>query len=437
MKALLALVVLAVLSAFLWGETTGREPVGVRVEPHGTVVNDSWYAALPADPEAATQAFLQRISPETRARGDAMGATRYIILPARVAVLTGSIALILFSGAAVAMRRLAQRVSSKSPIQDAMFAAQLFVALFLLNLPIETYAGYVRWRHAGFSDATYLQWLSGMTLGWATVTMFYVIGIVGILALIRRCPRTWTAWATGVYVVVSASYVFLTPQLIEPLFNQVTPLQDSPVKQEILSLARANGVPASEVFVRDASRQSVLLDAHVSGWGNTAQIVLDDNTIEHTSDAEVRMVMAHEIGHYVLGHVPKGIVFDALVMGLGIVLVGWSTTRLIARFGGRWQVAGAGDIAALPAYWGLFVLWGFIALPLSNSISRQQEVEADIFGLNASREPLALAEYMIRDSDTWQVDPSPLEEWAFYHHPSARQRIFAAMRWLAEQAPGN
>ena len=130
MKALLALVVLAVLSAFLWGETTGREPVGVRVEPHGTVVNDSWYAALPADPEAATQAFLQRISPETRARGDAMGATRYIILPARVAVLTGSIALILFSGAAVAMRRLAQRVSSKSPIQDAMFAAQLFVALF-------------------------------------------------------------------------------------------------------------------------------------------------------------------------------------------------------------------------------------------------------------------------------------------------------------------
>jgi STE24 endopeptidase len=435
MKAFVALIVLTVLGAILWGEMTGSEPVGARVEPHGIVVDDSWYAALPTDPEAATQAFLQRISPETRARGDTMGATRYIILPTRIAVLAGSIALILFSGAAATMRRIAQRITSKSPIRDALFAVQLLVALFLLNLPVETYAGYVRFRHAGFSDSTYLQWLSNMTLGWATLTVFYVIGVVGIMALIRRCPRTWTAWATVVYVVVSASYVFLAPRFIEPLFNQITPLHESPVKQAILSLARANGVPASEVFVRDASRQSVLLDAHVSGWGNTAQIVLDDNTIEHTSEAEVRMVMAHEIGHYVLAHVPKGIVFDALVMGLGIVLVGWGATRLVARFGRRWQVSGLGDIAALPVFWGLFVLWGFVALPLSNGITRQQEIEADLFGLNASREPLALAEFMIRDSDTWQVDPSPLEEWAFYHHPSARHRIFAAMRWRAEQAP--
>jgi STE24 endopeptidase len=437
MKALVTLIVLAVLGALLWGVVTGNEPVGVRVEPHGIAVDNSWYAALPTDPAAATQVFLQRISPETRARGDAMGATRYIILPARVAMLVGSIALILFSGAAVAMRRIAQRVTSKSPIQDALFAVQLLVALFLLNLPVETYAGYVRFRHAGFSDATYLQWLSNMTIGWATLTIFYVVGVVGIMALIRRYPRTWTAWATAIYVVLSASYVFLTPQFIEPMFNQIEPLHESPVKQAILSLARANGVPASEVYVRDASRQSVLLDAHVSGWGNTAQIVLDDNTIENTSEAEVRMVMAHEIGHYVLAHVPKGIVFDALVMGFGIVLAGWSATHLVARFGRRWQISGLGDIAALPVLWGLFVLWGFIALPLSNSITRQQEIEADLFGLNASREPLALAEFMIRDSDTWQVDPSPLEEWAFYHHPSARHRIFAAMRWRAEQAPEN
>ncbi len=245
MRAFVALIVLAVLGAFLWGEMTTSEPVGVRVEPHGISVDGTWYATLPTDPEAATQAFLQRISPETRARGDAMGATRYIILPVRVAVLLGSIALILFSGA------------------------------------------------------------------------------------------------------------------------------------------------------------------------------------------------AHEIGHYVLAHVPKGIVFDALVMGLGIVLAAWSSRQLVARFGRRWQVSGLGDIAALPVFWGLFVLWGLIALPLSNGITRQQEVEADIFGLNASMEPLALAEFMIRDSDTWQVDPSPLEEWAFYHHPSARHRIFAAMRWRAEQAPEN
>jgi STE24 endopeptidase len=413
---------------------TGGEPPGERGEPHGSAVDAGWYAALPRDPEAATAAYLQRISPETRARGDAMGATRYIILPARIAVLAGSIALIMFSGAAAVMRRGAQRVTSKRPVQDALFAAQLFIVLFLLNLPVETYAGFVRFRHAGFSDATFLEWLPGMALGWATLTVFYVVGIVGVMALIRRCPRTWAAWGTLVYVVVSASYVFLAPQIIEPMFNTITPLHEGTAKQEILSLARANGVPASEVYVRDASRQSALLDAHVSGWGSAAQIVLDDNTIEQTSDAEVRMVMAHEIGHYVLAHVAKGVLFDALVMGMGIFMVAWAGLRLVARYGDRWQVAGVGDIAALPILWGLFVLWGFLALPLSNGITRQQENEADLYGLNASREPLALAEFMLRDSDTWQVDPSPLEEWAFYHHPSARHRIFAAMRWRAEQS---
>jgi STE24 endopeptidase len=433
MKACITLVILATLAAFVWGALANSEPPGQRVQPHGIEVTAVWYAALPTDPDAATDAYLQRIAAETRARGDAMGATRYIIIPARIAVLTGSIVLIMFSGAAAVMRRLAERFSRFSVLQDALFAAMLFVVLFLLSLPVETYAGYVRFRHAGFSDASYLQWLSGTTLGWATLTIFYIAGVVPIMALIRRCPRTWTAWAALVYVVISATYVYVAPQYIEPLFNQFTSLPDGAIKQEILSLARANGVPATDVFVRDASRQSVLLDAHVSGWGEAAQIVFDDNTIEKTSAAEVRMVMAHEIAHYVLAHVFKGVVFDALLMAAGILMVAWGTARLLARFGQRWQVTGPGDIAALPVFWGLFLLWGYVALPLNYGISRQQETEADLYGLNASREPLALAEYMLRDSDTWQIEPSSFEEWAFYHHPSARSRIFAAMRWRAEQ----
>jgi len=82
------------------------------------------------------------------------------------------------------------------------------------------------------------------------------------------------------------------------------------------------------------------------------------------------------------------------------------------------------------------VLWGFISLPIGNGLSREQEAEADLYGINASQEPLGLADFMIRDADAHKLDPSPIEEWLFYDHPSARNRIFTAMRWRAEHLDG-
>jgi STE24 endopeptidase len=435
MRVLLAAVVAATLGAVGWGAITSMHPVPLRIQARTVEVGPDWYAALATDPEAATAAYLQRVPATTRARGNAFGATRYITLPIRIAVLVASIALIMFSGAAARMRAIARRALPHVWLQDALFALQLFAVLFLLNLPIETYAGFIRYRRAGFSQQTYLHWLSDATLGWAVITVFYIVGVVAIMALIRRSPRAWAAWATLVYFVLSSFYVLISPQYIEPLFNRITPLADGAAKQAILSLARANGVPADDVFVRDASRQGVLLNAHVSGIAGTAQIVLDDNTIANTPEAEFKLVMAHEIGHYVLAHVPKEIVFDTLVMGAGFLFIGWGSQRLLLRFGRQWQVDGLGDVGVLPLFWGLLLLWGFISLPVTNSISREQEAEADIFGINASQQPFGLADFMLRDADAGQLDPSPIEEWLFFNHPSARNRIFVAMRWRAEHLP--
>ncbi len=432
MKALLVAAMAAFLASIVWGSIVSAQPVPPRINVRAIVVDSGWYSALPLNPAAATEAYLQRVPAEARSRGDAFTATRYITLASRVAILMASVALIMFSGAAASLRDLARRWVPYLWMQDALFALFLFTALFLLNLPIETYAGFVRLRLAGFTQRTYLDWLGEAVLGWAVITAFYVVGVILIMRLIRRRPGSWVGWATLVYLVLSSFYVLISPQYIEPLFNSITPLADGPEKEAILSLARANGVPAHEVFVRDASRQSDLLNAHVSGIGGTAQIVLDDNTIAKTPKAEFELVMAHEIGHYVLAHIPKGIVFDTLVSGLGFVFIGWGAQRLIARHGRRWKVAGLGDTAAMPVFWGLLLLWGFVSLPINNSISREQEAEADNYGINASRQPFGLAEFMIRDADAAKLDPSWLEEWLFYDHPSARQRIFAAMRWRAE-----
>ncbi len=338
----------------------------------------------------------------------------------------------MFSGAASAMRDLARRLSPALPLQDALVAFQVLATFFLLSLPLETYADFIRFRTAGFASMSYRQWLGETTLHWLIDSTFYILGIVAVYGLIRRRPASWSLWATGVYGILAAAFVLIEPQYIDPLFNRITPMPEGPKKERILELARANGVPAGNVYVQDASRQSALLNAHVVGFGATAQIVLDDNTVAGTPDREVALVMAHEIGHYVLWHVQTGIVFDTLVIGIGFLMVASGLHRLLVWRGAHWGVGTTDDIGGLPLFWGLFLLWGFLSLPVSNTIAREQEREADLYGLNASQEPLGLAEFMIRDADAGELDPSPLEEALFFSHPSPRKRILAAMRWRAE-----
>ena len=280
----------------------------------------------------------------------------------------------------------------------------------MLSLPVETYAGFVRLRQGGFSQRSYFDWLSEAVLSWAVITAFHVVGITLGMALIRRRPRSWAGWATLVYLALSCVYVLISPQYIGPLFNSISPLADGPAKQAILSLARANRVPASDVFVRDASCQSELLNAHVSRIGSSAQITLDDNTISKTSKSEFEFVMAHELVHYVLAHGPKAIVFDSLITGIGFALIGWSAQRLFARYGYRWRVHSLADAGSIP-------------------ICRSGHLR-----IHAARQPLGLADFMLRDADAANLDPSPLGERLFYDYPSARSRIETVMRWRAEHS---
>ena len=432
MKSLLVALLAAVVLALVWGVTVDSEAVPSRSGLKTAQVGADWSATLPVEPAAATAAYLERVPPEIRARGDAFGITRYLALALRLATLVASVALVMSSGAAARVRDIIGSKVRRLWLQDALCALCFLAALFAFGLPVETYAGFVRPRDAGFSQRSYFDWLGEAVLGWAVISAFYVVGITLGMALIRRRPRSWAGWATLVYLALSCVYVLISPQYIEPLFNSISPLADGPQKQAILSLARANGVPANDVFVRDASRQSDLLNAHVSGIGGTARIILDDNTISKTPKPEFELVMAHELGHYVLAHIPKAIVFDSLITGIGFVLIGWTARRLFARYGQRWRVTNLADSGAIPILWGSVLLWGFISLPIANSISREQEAEADIFGINASRQPLGLADFMLRDADAANLDPSPIEEWLFYDHPSARRRIETAMRWRAE-----
>jgi STE24 endopeptidase len=226
--------------------------------------------------------------------------------------------------------------------------------------------------------------------------------------------------------------VALGPVFIQPLFTY-TELEDPSLREPILSLARANGIPAEHVYVMDASRQTKRISANVSGMFGTTRIALNDNLLRRATPAGVEAVMGHEMGHYVLNHVYKIIFYVGVMLTAGFAFLRWGFERASARWGERWGLRGVGDPAGLPLLAALLSIYLFVLTPVNNTFVRTAEAEADIFGLNAARQPDGFARIALQLGEYRKLSPGPLEEWVFFDHPSGRNRILMAMRWKAEQ----
>jgi STE24 endopeptidase len=222
------------------------------------------------------------------------------------------------------------------------------------------------------------------------------------------------------------------PVYIAPLFNTYTSLKDTQLRDSILSLARANGIPARDVYQFDASKQSKRVSANVSGVLGTLRVSLNDNLLNRCSRPEIQAVMGHEMGHYVLNHVYKGMLTTGIVIFMGFAFLRWSFEAVVRRHGGRWGVRGIADMAGLPLLAALFSVYSLVLTPVNNTLTRTTETEADIFGLNACRQPEGFAEVALMLAEYRKLSPSPLEEWIFFDHPSGRNRILMAMRWKGE-----
>jgi STE24 endopeptidase len=190
-----------------------------------------------------------------------------------------------------------------------------------------------------------------------------------------------------------------------------------------------------QVFEVDASRQTTRVSANVSGILGTTRITLNDNLLKQCTLPQIRAVMAHEMGHYVLNHGAK------LLTYLGIfILIGFALTRVlfeaaVRRWGAKWGVRGIADPAGLPLLAFIFSTLLFLATPFLNTVVRVTEREADAFGINTSREPDGMAKVALKLGVYRKLNPTPLEEFTFYDHPSGRARIRMAMDWKAANLP--
>lgn len=389
-------------------------------------------AAAHFDANVATAAYMATLSAQARSRSDAYFMGGYWLMLWDFLIGLALAWLLLRTKLSRRMRDLAERWTRLRWLQSALYGFQYIVLATMLTLPWAAYEGLFREHQYGMSNQTAGAWLTDQFKGLLITAIFGTLAVTAIYAVIRKAAKTWWLWGSLVAIAFLLFQIVIGPVLLEPMFNKFYPLAESPLKQQILSLARANGIPVTQVYEFDASKQTTKMSAHVSGIFGTAQISLNDNLMTRASAEEVRAVLGHEMGHYVMNHVYKSLLALGLIAVVGFGFLWWAFDFVASRYGAQWGLRGVADLAGLPLLVALFSIYGFVLTPALNSIVRTMEIEADAFGLNAAREPDGFAQAAVHLSEYRKMQPGPLEESVFFDHPSGWNRIHRAMVWKAE-----
>ncbi len=346
------------------------------------------------DPAAATQAWLATVPADTRKKSDAYFEGGYWLILWNFLLAVGISIFLLASRISARLRDFAERIchgcrgSCQLPLQVLLYAVPYFLLVAALSFPLAVYERFYREHQYGLATQSLPQWFREQLIGLGLALIGGVLLLIVLYTVFRHAPRTWWVWGTAVMIIFSA-----------------------------------------------ASRQTTRVSANVSGFLGTTRIALNDNLLKQCTLPEIRMVMAHEMGHYVLNHCAKLLTYFGI-----FILIGFALTRIlfdaaVKRWGEKWAVRGIADPAGLPLLGLIFGTLLFIAIPFLNTVVRVTEREADVFGLNTSREPEGMAKVALKLGTYRKLDPTPLEEFIFFDHPSGRARIRMAMDWKAANLP--
>ncbi|MET0973994.1 MAG: M48 family metalloprotease [Thermoleophilaceae bacterium] len=338
---------------------------------------------------------------------------------------TGTIALLAWRPP----RRLFERLGRRPLLGAAVAGAGISVLLVVVGLPIDAWQR-SRSLDVGLATQSWSDWALDVVRSTAIDAAFAAAGGVLALVLIRRFRRNW--WAPGAAVVVAFGVItiWLWPIVIDPIFNDFEPLRPGPVRQDVLELAREAGVDVGEVYRVDASRRTSAANAYVGGLGHTKRVVLYDNLITGFPRDEVRLVVAHELGHQKHNDLPHGLLWLALVAPAGTFLA----QRLAETFGRRYGLADPdvkpGPIV-LPAVVLAVTLVSLLLGSASNVLSRQVEARADQFALDLTEDPAAFVQFERRIALRNIIDPDPpgLTQLLFGTHPTTIERIGMGEAW--------
>ena len=310
----------------------------------------------------------------------------------------------------------------------AAFAAEIVVLGALVRLPLGLWAGYVHEHAWGLSAQSLAGWAGDRAKSLAVGIVLAGAVALGLVATARALPGAWPIVAALAAALAVLLLTWAGPLLLEPLFSRVRPLEDPQLAGELRALAERSGVPLRDVLVSDASRRTHKLNAYVSGLGRTRRLVLFDTLLARSRSREVRLVVAHELGHRRLRHLEQGAALG-MIGAAAFVLLLWaalSLPGLRAALG----VTAAGDprVVAFAFFTGAAL--EVLSMPFGAALSRRWERQADRFSLELTGDPdtfesvhreLALANL----SD---LDPPRALYLAAFTHPTAPERIRSSRR---------
>jgi Zn-dependent protease with chaperone function len=338
-----------------------------------------------------------------------------------------------FSGLTTIFQGWLDRRFASAYLRTALATAALLAAVLAALLPFSFYLGFVRERAFGFQHLDAAAWFGQWGISLALDVAAGVVVTAFAYGWMRR--RRGPPWWIKIWLVLAVAVVIsvaLDPVVIEPLFNRFTPVSNPEIRADLEHLARQAGIPHARILEMDASRQSAHTNAYVVGILGTQRIVVYDTLLRTQTPAEIEFVVGHEIGHYVLHHLWKGVGFTLVLLLALLALTGWLYPRWSRGRAPGNHPADPADPAGLALL--LFILLAalFLASPLTNGFSRWEEHQADAYGLRLSGQAAAAVQGFEREEHTDLIYPNPPAwvVWWFFNHPSQQERIDFARSFM-------
>jgi STE24 endopeptidase len=373
---------------------------------------------------ASTKEVVYPMSPERQAKLIAYSRFSNIWRFAEFFISIGILALILFTGLSAKLRNWAQ-VAGKRFLVVWLFLVIFILVEYILSFPFNVYRSFIVENNYGFMNQTFLEWWGEDLLGLLLGCIIAILPMWFFYWLVAKYRKWWLWFSIGA-IPFAVFFIVIAPVVISPLFNKFEPLKDKQLEAQILALADKAGIEGSNVFQVNASKQSTKVSAYATGLFGTKRIVLYDNLIDNFSYDEIRFVMGHEMGHYVMHHVWWSLLVAIVFIAFALWLTDKTIHPVINRFKTRFRFDRLSDIASLPLVMVYLTIISFIFQPITNSASRFMEHQADKYGMDisgVSGETAAIAFDKLSVFNLSDPDPNWLIEFWFYDHPALKKRM--------------
>ena len=334
-------------------------------------------------------------------------------------------ALFLFTGLSARLRSWAARLGRRWYFTYALYCTAFAAIYYLAGLPLYYYVGFVHPHHYDLSNQTAGKWFSDYFTGAAVVLVLgLAVGWVPFL-LLKKSPRCWWLYLGLLMAPYLCFMQLIQPVWIDPLFNKFQPLQDKALESKILAQAARVGIEGSRVYEVNMSVDTKTMNAYVTGFMGTKRIVLWDTTLKNMNEDELLFILGHEMGHYVLNHVVKILVFELMLIFISLYAAHSLAGRIIARFKVRFGFDSLSDFAAIPLGILLAVILALAVMPVDMAFSRHVEHEADRFGLELTRNNHAAAMAFVKLQQAALGNPRPgiIARLWLGSHPTVAERI--------------